>query len=229
MSFALLALLIPRATAAQAAPIVLTVQLRSTVADAPVPNIAVLVLDAASGQLLARGTTDRRGQLRFVQMPPTEVRVQLTGTLPDGTALRPTPQDSNGIWVNLPQRDWRMDLRVDTDGLVFPDLSAGSAGAPDAQDGIAVVPTASGAAVHDTPATLYPTAPIADGRTAIAGAHGTAAMAPASIPGGRAAAGTDVSAAGSVPAASNLSGGVLLALLLALIGGVLWVNARSRL
>src|SRR5215210_2900167 len=86
---------------AQPGPIVLTVQLRSTVGDTPVPNIAVRVIDAASSQLLAQGMTDRHGQARFAQVPPTEVRVSLSGALPDGTALRPTPQDTHGIWVNL--------------------------------------------------------------------------------------------------------------------------------
>src|SRR3712207_2289786 len=77
---------------AQAAPIMLTVQLR-TVMDGPVPNIAVQVVDAAADHVLAEGRTDTRGQARFPDMSATEIRVLLAGMLPDGTALRHTRQD----------------------------------------------------------------------------------------------------------------------------------------
>lgn len=219
---ALLVLLTPRWTAAQAGPIVLTVQLRSTVADAPIPHVAIRVLEAASGHLLAQGMTDQRGQARFAQMPPTEVRVQLTGTLPDGTALRPTPQDTQGIWVNLPGHDWRMDLRVDTDGLVFPDLSASGAGAPDAQDGVAGVPGTASTIVGSTSGAVSPTAPRARPSASLP-AHRLAV-----VPGPASAPATAVSGAAITPAA-DLPGALLLVLLVGMIGGVLWFVARSRL
>src|SRR3712207_4240198 len=57
---------------AHAAPIVLTVQLR-TVTEAPIPNIAVRVVDAAADHVLAAGTTDTRGQAHFTDMSPTEI------------------------------------------------------------------------------------------------------------------------------------------------------------
>src|SRR5687767_9260632 len=77
---ALLALLLAAtyhsgSVAAQVTPIVLTVQLH-TVENGPVPGIDVRVVDAASDQLLAHGTTDGSGQARFVSIPPMEVRVR---------------------------------------------------------------------------------------------------------------------------------------------------------
>jgi len=119
---------------AQPAPITLTVALRTTT-DQPVAQVAVAVIDAASTVRLCQDVTDRNGQAHFAGIAPVDVRIQLVGTLPDGVKLRPTPQDQDGIWVSLPGRDWTMQLRVDTDGLVFPDLHADGAGAPDAQDG----------------------------------------------------------------------------------------------
>src|SRR3954454_4619737 len=91
-----------RRVGAQTPSSMLTVRLRSTVGNRPVPHATVLVVDAASDQSLAQGRTDDHGEVRFAQMPPTEIRVRLSGVLPDGTALRRTPQDTNGIWVNLP-------------------------------------------------------------------------------------------------------------------------------
>jgi hypothetical protein len=219
---ALLALILTgwaqQGAAAQATPIVLTVQLRSTVANAPVPHIAVTVVDAASNGVLAQGTTDARGQARFPQMPPTEVRVRLTGTLPDGTALRPTPQDIEGIWVKLPGHDWLMDLRADTDGLVFPDLSASSAGAPDAQDGSAQ----SGTGVGGTAVAAYPTAPLAPvgARTTVSGVVGMVAP----------TAGLETSIAHAKAASPpNLPSALLLVLLIGMSGGVLWLTTRHKL
>jgi hypothetical protein len=210
----------PRGVAAQTMPIVLTVQLRSTIANTPVPGIAVRVVDAASDQVLAQGTTDARGQVRFPQMPPTEVRVRLTGTLPDGTALRPTPQDTEGIWVKLPGHDWLMELRADTDGLVFPELSASSAGAPDAQDASSVQ---SGTRVGGTAAAAdYPTAllPPAGTWTTVSGAVDM--VAPTAV------LETSVSRA-EAASPSNLPGAVLFALLIGMSGGVLWLTTRHKL
>jgi hypothetical protein len=203
---------------AQATPISLTVQLRSTVANAPVPRVAVKIVDAASNHLLAQGVTDARGQAHFAQMPPTEVRVRLSGALPDGTPLRPTPQDTEGIWVRLPGRDWLMDLRADVDGLVFPDLSAGSAGAPDARDALAAPP----GATASSSAAVYPTAPLAQASTSAPVSRPPAITSSMRV--GEAS--VSRSAAAST---SNLPGALLLALLVGMIGGVLWLTARSKL
>ena len=211
-------LICPLAVAAQPTPIVLTVQLL-TVAREPVPGVEVSVVDAASDQRLAAGTTDGRGQARFGAMPPTEIRVRLTGRLADGTALRHTRQDQRGIWVNLPAHDWLMDLRADTDGLVFPDLGLGNAGAPDAGGATAIA--------AGTLATVYPTAPVATPipPTATPRSQATSVSAPAArLPD---AADTPVSRSMAGPP-SDMPGIALLVVLVGVIGAVLWVSARSR-
>ena len=137
---------------AQSGQIVLTVRLL-TVERAPVPGVLVEVIDAATNHLLARGTTDGQGKVRFSTVPPTEIRVRLLGTLPDGTTLRHTRQDQRGIWVNLPACAWLMDLRADADGLGFPDLGLGNCGAPDAGGATAIA--------DGTLPTVYATASVA--------------------------------------------------------------------
>jgi len=198
---------------AHAAPIVLTVRLR-TVTDVPVPTIAVRVADAAADHVLAAGTTDTRGQARFTEMPPTEIRVLLAGRLPDGTALRHTRQDQQGIWVNLPARDWVMDLRVDVDGLVFPDLGLGSAGAPDGAAATAI-------AANALPA-LSPTALLA--ATAVA-QMAAPLHRPLPAPVAPPAPDSTVSHAAATAPVAGLG---LLLVLVSLSAGVLWLTARSR-
>ncbi len=199
---------------AQPAAIVLTVQLR-TVTDAPVPNIAVQVVDAAADHVLAAGTTDPRGRARFTEVPPTEIRVRLAGMLPDGTALRYTRQDQQGIWVNLPARDWVMDLRVDVDGLVFPDLGLGNAGAPDDDVATAI-------AANALPA-VYPTAPLAASTVArMPPPAQRPLLAPVPPP-------TPATSVSQAAATADVAGLGLLAVLVSLIAGVLWLAARSRL
>ncbi len=199
---------------AQAASIVLTVQLR-TVMDVPVPNIVVRVVDAAADHVLAAGTTDGRGQARFPDMPAMEIRVLLAGTLPDGTTLRHTRQDQQGIWVDLPARDWVMDLRVDVDGLVFPDLGLGNAGAPD--DGAATA-----IAANALPA-VYPTARLA--ATAVARMP-TPLQLSTTVPVRPPEPATSVSRSA---ATTDVAGLGLLLVLVGLIAGVAWVGARNRM
>ena len=200
------------ATNAQGGPIVLTVQLL-TVDRVPVPGVSVEVIDAATNHRLAQGTTDDQGQVRFSSMAPTEVRVRITGTLADGTMLRHTRQDRHGIWVNLPVRDWLMDLRADSDGLIFPDLGLGNAGAPDAGAATAIA--------EGTLPNVYPTTPSATG-VAHTATPRTEAARPAP------SAETYVPRAAVVPS-SNGGGIALLVLLVGMIGGVVWVSARNRL
>ena len=201
----------PPQAGAQAEPVVLTVRCR-TVADAPVPRVAVTVVDAPSDVVLAEGTTDGAGLVRFHDMPPTELRVRLVGSLPSGTALRHTRQDQGGIWVNLPTRDWVMDLRVDEDGLIFPDLGLGNAGAPDAAAATAIA--------EGTLPTIAPTTRLATTvpRTMLSPLPVVQPPAPAPQ--------TDVSGASSMPTAQG-AGMALLLLLLGMIGGVIWFGIRS--
>jgi len=208
----------PIVVGAQPALIVVTVQLL-TVAGEPVPEVAVSVVDAASDRPLAARTTDASGQARFDGMPPTEIRVRLTGRLADGTALRHTRQDRRGIWVNLPTHDWLMDLRADTDGLVFPDLGLGNAGAPDAGAATAIA--------AGTLATVYPTAPVATPVPGTATSRPQATSVPAPPVRIPAAVDVPVSRPTGEPT-SDMPGIALLVVLIGMIGAVLWVSTRSR-
>ena len=200
----------PEVAGAQPRPVVLTVHLL-TVAREPVPQVEVRVIDAASDQRLAAGTTDGKGQVRFGGMPPTDVRVRLTGTLPDGTPLRHTRQDQRGIWVNLPAHDWLMDLRADVDGLVFPDLGLGNAGAPDAEVATAL---AAGALPP-----VYPTALVA---TTVPQSTPRLQVAQVST----AVPETAVSQAVAAPT-TDVPGIAMLVALVGLIGGVVWGITRT--
>jgi hypothetical protein len=175
-----------------------------TVVDAPVARVAITVYDAQTGEVLAAGTSDPTGTLRFASLPVRPVRVALRGSLPNGEALRHTRQDRRGIWINLPQRPWRMNLRIDTDGLVFPDLGAADAGAPDAEGATAIA--------HGTLPTI--------------GAASTATIVPRSariVP-----ASTPTAAAAPTIAAPHGSGWGMLLALVATIGGVVWLLVRAR-
>ena len=190
----------------------LTVQIL-TVEKQPVSQVSVRVIDAASDQRLAEGRTDGKGQVRFAEMPPTEVRVRLTGLLPNGTALRHTRQDQRGIWVTLPAHDWLMDLRADADGLVFPDLGLGNAGAPDAE--------AATALAADVLPTIYPTAPVATRvppRTPLR-------LPVAQVPGTAPETAVSKAAAASTTEGAGIG---LLVVLIGMIGGVVWAIAWSN-
>ncbi len=196
---------------AQARLIVLTVRLL-TVDRMPVPGVAVAVIDAATDRRLLQGMTDDAGEVRFSSMPPTEIRVRLTGQLPDGTALRHTRQDSGGIWVHLPAHNWLMDLRADVDGLVFPDLGLGNAGAPDAGAATAIA--------EGTLPRAYATAPSATVLRPTVPPRADIARSAAEE--------RDVARATAIPT-SNAGGIALLTLLIGLLGGVLWLAARQRM
>ncbi len=199
----------PRVVRAQALPVVLTVQLH-TVTDTVVPGITIQVIDAASDQTLAEGTTNGAGEARFAEMPPTEIRVRLSGKLPDGTVLRHTRQDQHGIWVNLPAHDWVMALRVDTDGLIFPDLGLGNAGAPDAGAATAIA--------EGTLPMIYPTAPVASPAPRTVTPRSEVVALPTSVP----------QTPPPTPA-SDFPDIAVLVVLLAMIGGVLWMSVRGKL
>jgi len=202
----------PMRAEAQPEPITLTVQCR-TVAGMPVASVTVTVFDAATDAMLAEGWTDSAGLVRFRDVPPAEIRVRLAGALPSGAALRHTRQDQRGIWVSLPARDWVMDLRIDTDGLVFPDLGLGNAGAPDADVATAL---AEGAL-----RTVYPMAPAA---SVVPTTLPQLEMVrtPTPVPG------TYASETARVPSTQG-PGMALLVVLLGMIAGVLWLVTRSRI
>jgi hypothetical protein len=122
-----------------------------TVEDIPVSQVLIEILDAQTRKALWTGTTDGDGQVRFEHLLPTPVRVTVRGVRPDGTPLRQVGQDQEGLWVQLPSSDWVMELRVDEDGTVFPDLDATGAGAVDGLDATAIA--------HGTYALTLPTAP----------------------------------------------------------------------
>ena len=198
---------------AQEAQITLTVQVL-TVQRQPLLDVAVKVVDAATNHQLAEGMTDQRGQVRFATMRATAIRVRMSGQLPDGTPLRHTRQDQGGIWVNLPHRDWVMDLRADTDGLIFPDLGLGNAGAPDAGMATAIA--------EGTLPTVYPTAPVAT----VVPRTGPRQIGALEVP----APARQAEATPAAPGPTGKGTGMaLLLLLLGAIGGVVWVMTRSKI
>ncbi len=121
----------------QATTTTLTVQLRDTV-DQPIAGAAVRVIEASTLQALANSHTDGSGMATFVDVPTTTIRVVVEGVLPNGTPLALLGQDAEGIWATLPPSRWLMDLRVDTDGTVFPDMGLSGAGAADGDDHTAI-------------------------------------------------------------------------------------------
>ena len=216
---------------AQTGPATLVVQLRTT-AGFPVPNAQVQVVEAASNRNLVAGRTDERGQVRFPALTVTEVRVVIAGSLVNGTALKQMGQDASGIWLSLPASEWLMDLRVDDDGAVTPDLTgAGTSGA--GPDALAHMPstgsTPSTAPIaEDTSPMVYPTArgETAEPRTAlprpnVAGVPTTAARVRPSMDAG-------VSGSPAAPT-SDRPGIALLAVLMGMIAGVVWLSSRNKL
>lgn len=109
-----------------------------TVEDAPVPAAEVRLLDARSDRLIMEAVTDSAGEARLEGLAAGEVRVVISGRRPDGITLQQVGQDTRGIWVRLPARDWTMDLRADLDGAVFPDLGIDGGGAVDGEDATAI-------------------------------------------------------------------------------------------
>lgn len=217
---------------AQTGPATLVVQLR-TAAGFPVPNAQVQVVEAASNRNLVAGRTDERGEVRFPALTVTEVRVVIAGSLVNGTALKQMGQDASGIWLSLPASAWLMDLRVDDDGAVTPDLTgAGTSGAgPDAlahMPSTGSTPSPAAPIADNTSPMAYPTArgETAEPRTAlprpnVAGVPTTAARVPPSMDAG-------VSGFPAAPT-SDTPGIALLAVLMGMIAGVVWLSSRNKL
>ena len=116
----LLSLLFVRLLATPEAPPALLVTLRDA-QDAPVAGATVLVLDRTATTTLGRTVTDATGGASFATLPAGEVRVQVSGRLADGTALRQVGADARGVLVILGAPEVRLELRVEPDGTVIPD------------------------------------------------------------------------------------------------------------
>ena len=139
---------------AQETPPALIVTLRD-VTGAGVPGIAVVVTDRGGATILARGTTAADGRVVFGPLPTTDVRVQVTGKLPDGIALSLPGQDAPGVAVILGVPAVTLALRSEPDGTVRPDPADLALEPGVVRDGPQVgrIPTARPAA------TLTPTTP----------------------------------------------------------------------
>ena len=116
----LLALLAPGVTLAQTTTPDLVVTLRDA-AGASLAGLTVQVWAAADGPILAHGVTDAHGQATFAGLTVDQVRVTVSGALPDGTPLVHPGRDAAGITVFLGPPPTRLDLRVDPHGLIQPD------------------------------------------------------------------------------------------------------------
>ncbi len=116
----LLALLAPQMTLAQSNAPDLVVTVRDA-AGAPVAGLTVQVQAAADGPILAHGVTDAHGQATFASLTVNQVRVTVSGALPDGTPLVQPGRDAAGIVLFLGPPPTRLDLRVDPHGLIQPD------------------------------------------------------------------------------------------------------------
>lgn len=121
--FVLMLLLIRSGTTlalAQDTPPALIVTLRDGT-GAGVPGIAVVVTDRSGTTILARGTTESDGRIRFGPLPTTEVRVRVDGRLSDGTTLTLPGQDAAGFALTLGPPSVSLELRSEPDGTVRPD------------------------------------------------------------------------------------------------------------
>jgi hypothetical protein len=105
---------------AQIDPPMLTVSLHD-LANAPIVGATVIVRDASGTSELARAATDTHGIATFAALTQDQVRVAVTGALPDGTRLYQVGADATGILLLLASRSTTLDLRSERDGLVLPD------------------------------------------------------------------------------------------------------------
>jgi hypothetical protein len=116
----ILFVLLTRLFTPEPAPL-LTLTLRDA-AGTPVSGVTVIVRDTSGQRELSRAITDADGLARIPTLPVTEVRVLVTGTLPDGTALALPGSDRDGIVIYLTGTPTtRLQWRVQADGMVTPD------------------------------------------------------------------------------------------------------------
>jgi hypothetical protein len=143
-------------TFAQEAPPALDVRLRD-VAGRGVPDVLVTVTDRSGTQLLDRRHTDGDGRAHVGPLPVAEVRVQVAGALPDGTALTLVGADRAGIPVILGAPPLTLELRTAPDGTVLPDPAA--LAREDGADTVVVSPLPTARVVPATPAPVIQAVP----------------------------------------------------------------------
>ena len=127
---------------AQPQPPDLIVTLRD-VANAPLAGVTVTVRDSGGSHTLAQAATDVHGAATFANLMESQVRVAITGTLPNGTKLYQPGNDATGISLLLDPLPANLALRSAADGMIVPDPAAMARepGVPIATE-VAVIPTA---------------------------------------------------------------------------------------
>ena len=108
---------------AQTQPPDLTVTLHDVV-GAPLAGVTVIVRDAGASHTLAQAATDASGIATFANLMDSQVRVAITGTLPNGTKLYQPGNDAAGISLLLNPLPFTLALRSAADGMIVPDPAA---------------------------------------------------------------------------------------------------------
>lgn len=85
-----------------------------------IAGVIVTMQEPGGGDTLT-ATTNAMGLAVFATSSAPEVRVQLAGALPDGTALVLPGAEQDGISVILGEPPTVLNLRVEPDGTVLPD------------------------------------------------------------------------------------------------------------
>lgn len=116
----MLALLLPGVLRAQSGSPDLIVTVRD-VAGSPLPGLRVQLHAEVGGPALADTITDALGQATFSGVTVAQVRVVVSGPLPDGTPLIHPDRDAAGIVLFLGPPPTRLDLRVEPSGMLVPD------------------------------------------------------------------------------------------------------------
>lgn len=150
----LVLLAIPAGVCAQdstptAADLIVTVR---DVHGVPIPDLTVQIRAGADTPVLSDARTNAQGQAVFATISVSQVRVRVIGTLASGAPLYQPGADAPGVALFLGPPPTKLDLRVDSDGMVLPDpvtmiepiphgpVIATSAPSPD-PDGRMVFPT----------------------------------------------------------------------------------------
>ncbi|MBP1466727.1 hypothetical protein EYB53_013505 [Candidatus Chloroploca sp. M-50] len=87
----------------------------------PLRGATIRLTDARGSTMLAEGITDTTGHVAFGPVPVAHVRVQVSGTLADGTTLWQPGQDALGVLVFLGRPTVVLPLRSAASGLILPD------------------------------------------------------------------------------------------------------------
>jgi hypothetical protein len=110
----------PPTTLAQEPPPALIVRLRDA-SGAGIPSAIVTVVDGSGAQVLGRATTTGEGIATFPPLPAAEVRVLVSGQLPNGVALTQPGDDADGMRLVLGAPALTLEMRSEDDGVVLPD------------------------------------------------------------------------------------------------------------